>query len=67
MKNEEIERLQEALAKEKSSHQDLKKEFTELKEALRIAEERMENAIAEKEKFQEKNREYIHKIQTMND
>ena len=27
----------------------------------------MNNAIAEKEKFQEKNREYIHKIQSLND
>jgi len=27
----------------------------------------MENAVVEKEKFQEKNREYIHKIQSMND
>jgi len=44
-----------------------RKEFADLKEAYKLAEDRMENAVSEKEKFQEKNREYIHKIQNMND
>ena len=32
-----------------------------------IAEERTENAIAEKERIADKNREYIHKMQNMKD
>ena len=44
-----------------------RKEFADLKEAYKLAEDRMENAVSEKEKFQEKNREYIYKIQNMND
>lgn len=41
--------------------------MSDLKEAYKIAEDRTENAIADREKFQDKNREYIHKMQSMKD
>ena len=41
--------------------------MADLKEQCAIAEERTQNAIADREKFQDKNREYIHKMQTMKD
>jgi hypothetical protein len=41
------------------------KEIANLNEAVKIAEERTEKAVAEREKIEEKNREYIHKLQSM--
>lgn len=41
--------------------------ISDLREAIAIAEERTQNAISDREKFQNKNREYIHKMETMND
>ena len=41
--------------------------MADLNEAVMIAEERTENAIAEKERIADKNREYIHKMQNMKD
>lgn len=51
LKNEEIERLQEQLALEKEKHEETRKQFSDLKEAYKIAEDRTENAIADREKF----------------
>jgi hypothetical protein len=41
--------------------------LSDLHEAVKIAEQRTENAIAEREKFGDKNREMIHKISSMKD
>ena len=51
LKDEELERLTEALAKEKEAHAQTRKEFADLKEAYKLAEERTENAVTEKEKY----------------
>jgi len=40
---------------------------SDLHEAVKISEQRTENAIAEREKFSDKNREMIHKISSMKD
>ena len=54
--------MQDLLDKEKEDLKETKKTVADLNEDLRIAEERTTNAIAEKEKFNEKNREYLYKI-----
>lgn len=58
-KNEEIERLQDLLEKEKEMLNEAHKEIADLKEAYSIAEERTANAIQDREKFQDKNRDHI--------
>jgi CRISPR/Cas system CMR-associated protein Cmr5 small subunit len=55
------------LEKEKENLIKEQKKVSDLHEAVKIAEQRMENAIAEREKFGDKNREMIHKISTMKD
>ena len=50
------------MAHEKEKHEDTRKQLSDLKEAYKIAEDRTENAITDREKFQDKNREYIHKM-----
>ena len=66
-KTDEIERLQDLLEKEKEALSNLQKKVADLHEAVKIAEQRTENAIAEREKFGDKNREMIHKISSMKD
>jgi len=66
-KQDEIERLQDLLEKEENQLSETQKVLADLKEAYTIAEERTQNAIADREKFQDKNREYIHKMQNMKD
>ena len=66
-KTDEIERLQDMLDKDKESMEKLQKQVSDLHEAVKIAEQRTENAIAEREKFSDKNREMIHKISSMKD
>ena len=55
-KTDEIERLQDLLEKEKEALSNLQKKVADLHEAVKIAEQRTENAIAEREKFGDKNR-----------
>jgi len=55
------------LDKDKESMEKLQKQVSDLHEAVKIAEQRTENAIAEREKFSDKNREMIHKISSMKD
>jgi hypothetical protein len=43
------------------------KEIADLREALAISDERTNNAIQDREKFQNKNREFLHRMETMND
>ena len=38
-----------------------------MKEAYTISEERTNNAIQDREKFQDKNREFLHKMEAMKD
>ena len=64
-KTDEIERLQELLDKDKESMEKLQKQVSDLHEAVKIAEQRTENAIAEREKFSDKNREMIQKISSL--
>lgn len=66
-KQDEIERLQDLLDKQKTQLADTLKLVADLNENLQIAEERTSNAIKDKEKFADKNREYIHKIQGLKD
>ena len=66
-KQDEIERLTDLLEKQKNELADAHKNIADLKENLKIAEERTLNAITEREKYAEKNREGIHKIQNLKD
>ena len=66
-KQDEIERLQDMLQKKEEELVETHKFVADLTENLKIAEARTENAIAEREKLADKNREYIHKIQTLKD
>mmetsp|Transcript_5616 Transcript_5616/g.8864 ORF Transcript_5616/g.8864 Transcript_5616/m.8864 type:complete len:122 (+) Transcript_5616:616-981(+) len=52
-KNDEIDRLQSLLDKEKVSHQETMKELGDLREETRITEERIEHALREKEQYDE--------------
>ena len=61
-KQDEIERLQDMLQKKEEELVETHKFVADLTENLKIAEARTENAIAEREKLADKNREYIHKI-----
>ena len=47
---------------DKESVKELKKTIADLNEACSLAEERTENAISDREKFHEKNKEFIHKF-----
>ena len=64
-KQDEIERLQDLLEKEKDELKDTRKQVATLSENLQIAEQRCENALAEREKFSERSKEYIHKMEEM--
>lgn len=64
---DKIEQLLDELDQERTKLKDMKKQMADLNEAVMIAEERTENAIAEKERIADKNREYIHKMQNMKD
>ena len=66
-KQDEIERLQDLLEKKESELAETHKNVADLTENLKIAEERTSNALAEREKFAEKNRDNIHKIQNLKD
>ena len=66
-KTDEIERLQDQLEHTKEQLEKYNKQVSDLHEAVKIAEQRTENAIAEREKFSDKNREMIHKISSMKD
>jgi len=50
-KQDEIERLAEQLEKEKERYEEAVKEASDINEEIRIAEERMQHALAEKEKM----------------
>lgn len=64
---DKIEQLVDEIELERTKLKDMKKQTADLNEAVMIAEERTENAIAEKERIADKNREYIHKMQNMKD
>lgn len=64
-KTDEIERLQDLLSQEQEKLKETLKQVSDLNEALKIAEDRTKAAIAEKEKFGDKNREMIFKMQSM--
>lgn len=66
-KQDEIERLTDLLEKQKVELADALKNIADIKEDLKIAQERTLNAINEREKFADKNRENIHKIQNLKD
>ena len=52
---------------DKEALKEEKKKVADLNEACTLAEERTENAISDREKFHEKNKEFIHKFQQMKD
>lgn len=52
---------------ERDNLRNVKKQLADLNEAVVIAEERTENAITEKERILDKNKDYIHKMQSMKD
>ena len=47
---------------DKEALKEEKKKIADLNEACTLAEERTENAISDREKFHEKNKEFIHKF-----
>lgn len=59
-KQDEIERLQDLLDKERDNLKNTQKQVSDLNEAVRIAEERTNNAIKERDVFGDKIREQIH-------
>ena len=61
-KQDEIERLQDLIKMDKEALKEEKKKIADLNEACTLAEERTENAISDREKFHEKNKEFIHKF-----
>ena len=57
-----IERLQDLLQQEQEKLKEAHKQVSDLNEAVKIAEDRTKAAIADKEKFGDKNREMIFKM-----
>ena len=43
------------------------KQVADLNEAVKLAEEQTEKAVSDREKFADKSREFIHKLQSMKD
>ena len=66
-KQDEIERLKDELEKQRLKLIESQKQVADLSEAIQIAEERTANAISEREKFSEKNKDYIYRMQSIKD
>jgi len=66
-KEDEIERLQFLIEQDKEALATTQKQVADLNEAVKLAEEQTEKAISDREKFADKSREFIQKLQSMKD
>ena len=66
-KQEEIERLNFIIQQDKEVLAATQKQVADLNEAVKLAEEQTEKAVSDREKFADKSREFILKLQAMRD
>ena len=59
--------MQDLLEKERAELKETRKQVSNMSEDLKIAEERTQHALAEREKFSERSKEFIHRINTIQD
>lgn len=66
-KQDEIERLQDLVERREAEVAEAMKRVADVTENLKIAEERTEHALAEREKYAERSKEFIARIEQMTD